>query len=112
MREDNTFIRRLVSMAEFEPSQNIRQQHDDLGVLKRKLERTVYGVYTTPFNIFKEDLKKVSRNLPSLLKKHIKLEDNILYPQAVKMIPGEARWNKMREESDKIGYCCFTPQIR
>lgn len=109
IREEHTFIRRLVSMAEFDPSQEIRKQHDNLGVLKRKLERTLYGIYTNSFDEFQKDLQSVSRKLIKDLKKHIDIEENILYPQAVKLIPDKSRWKKMRTEFNDIGYCCFTP---
>ena len=52
IREEQTFIRRLVILAEFNPSQKIRKQHDNLGVLKRNLESTIYGIYTSPFHQF------------------------------------------------------------
>ncbi len=109
IREEHTFVRRLVSMAKFDPSQEIRRQHDNLGVLKRKLERTLYGIYTISFDEFQKELQSVSRKLIKDLKKHIDIEENILYPQAVKLIPDKSRWKKMRKESDNIGYCCFTP---
>ena len=109
MREEHTFIRRLVSMAEYDPSQDIRLQHDNLGALKRKLERTIYEVYTTSFEDFKKELQIVIRKLIKDLKKHIDIEENILYPQAVKLIPDKDRWKKMCKESENIGYCCFTP---
>ncbi len=57
IREEHTFIRRLVSMAEYDPSQEIRKQHDNLGVLKRNLESTIYGIYTSPFDQFQKDLQ-------------------------------------------------------
>ena len=109
IREEHTFIRRLVVMAEFDPSQEIRKQHDNLGVLKRKLERTLYEIYITPYAEFLKELQSVSRILTRDLREHIELENNILYPQAVKLIPDKDRWKKMRAESKKIGYCCFTP---
>lgn len=109
IREEHTFIRRLVSMAEYNPSQEIRKQHDNLGVLKRNLESTLYGIYTSPFDQFQKDLQSVSRKLIKELKNHVDIENNILYPQAIKLIPDKSRWKKMRKESDDIGYCCFTP---
>jgi hemerythrin-like domain-containing protein len=109
IREENTFIRRLVSMAEFEPSNEIRRQHDELGVQKRLLERTIYGVYTTPYEEFKASILVASRRIVRTLKKHVEIEDNELYPQAIKLIPDAERWKKMKKESDEIGYCCFTP---
>ena len=56
IREEYTFIRRLVIMAKFDPSQEIRRQHDNLGVLKRTLESTIYGIYTSPFDQFQNRL--------------------------------------------------------
>jgi len=109
IREEHTFVRRLVSMAEYVPSQEIRKQHDNLGVLKRKLERTIYGIYTAPFDDFQKELQLVNRKLIKDLKSHMNIEENILYPQAVKLIPDKDRWKKMRKESENIGYCCFTP---
>jgi len=109
IREEYTFIRRLVLMAEFDPSQEIRKQHDNLGVLKRTLESTIYGIYTSPFDQFQKDLQLVSRKLIKELRNHVDIEENILYPQAIKLIPDKNRWKKMRKESDDIGYCCFTP---
>ena len=109
IREEHTFVRRLVSMAEYVPSQEIRKQHDNLGVLKRKLERTIYGIYTEPFDDFQKELQSVSRKLIKDLKSHMNIEENILYPQAVKLIPDKDRWKKMRKEYENIGYCCFTP---
>ena len=109
IREEYTFIRRLVSMAKFEPSSEIRRQHDDLGVQKRLLERTLYSVYTAPFEDFKKDIQSASKKLIKTLKKHVEIEDNILYPQAMELIPDSDRWEKMKQESDNIGYCCFTP---
>ena len=109
IREEYTFIRRLVLMAEFDPSQEIRKQHDNLGVLKRTLESTIYGIYTSPFDQFQKDLQLVSRKLIKELRNHVDIEENILYPQAVKLIPDKSRWKKMRKESNDIGYCCFTP---
>ncbi len=109
IREEHTFVRRLVSMAEFDPSQEIRRQHDNLGILKRNLERTIYGIYTISFEEFQKELQIVSRKLIKDLKKHIVIEENILYPQAVKLITDKSSWKKMRKESNNIGYCCFTP---
>ncbi|MEE8341895.1 MAG: hemerythrin domain-containing protein [Candidatus Neomarinimicrobiota bacterium] len=109
MREEQTLIRRLVRSGEFDPSQEIRRQHDSLGVSKRKLERTIYGIYTTSFDEFQKTLQSISNKLYKDLKKHIDLEENILYPQAIKLIPGKNSWKKIREESNNIGYCCFTP---
>lgn len=109
IREEHTFIRRLVSIAEFEPSLEIRRQHDELGVQKRNLERTIYGAYTTPLDDFKNDIQIARRALVTTLKKHIQIEENELYPQAVKLLSNINMWEKMKIESDHIGYCCFTP---
>ena len=71
IREEYTFIRRLVGMAEFDPSQEIRHQHDSLGVLKRKLERTLYEIYTKPYGEFQKEYQSVSRKLVREILKNI-----------------------------------------
>ncbi|NHZ86733.1 MAG: DUF438 domain-containing protein, partial [Planctomycetia bacterium] len=61
------------------------------------------------YDEFQKELQSVSRKLTRDLKKHIDIEEKILYPQAVKLITDKSRWKKMRAESKNVGYCCFTP---
>ena len=90
-------------------TQEIKKQHNELWVLKRKLERTIMGVYAASYNQFLIELQLVSNQLINMLRKHIDLENNILYPRAVKMISDKNQWYKMHTESHNIGHCCFTP---
>ena len=98
-------------MAEFEPSHDIRKQHTELWVLKRKLEKTIFGVSTASYSRFLNELSLVSNQIINMLRNHIDLENKILYPQAVKMIPDNNQWHEMHTEAYNIGYCCFTPGI-
>ena len=111
LREEHTIIRRLVKMAEFEPSHDIRKQHTELWVLKRKLEKTIFGVSTASYSRFLNELSLVSNQIINMIRNHIDLENKILYPQAVKMIPDNNQWHEMHTEAYNIGYCCFTPGI-
>ncbi len=112
IREENTFMRRLVAISEFEPTQDIRNQHRELWVLKRKLERTVLEISQSEHSQFLKKLPIISNQLINMLKNHIDIENNILFPQAVKMISDENQWYRMHAEAHNIGYCCFTPGIR
>jgi len=112
IREENTFMRRLVAMSEFEPTQDIRKQHQELWILKRKLEMTVLEVFHSSYSNFLKELPIISNQLINMLRNHIDIENNILFPQAVKMIPDENQWYRMHTEAHNIGYCCFTPGIR
>ena len=44
------------------------------------------------------------------LRDHIFKENNILYPTALEVIKENSVWKKMKDDCDKIGYCCFTPE--
>ncbi|MEM3522863.1 MAG: DUF438 domain-containing protein, partial [Candidatus Bathyarchaeia archaeon] len=57
---------------------------------------------------FIDKVKEIGEYLIKELSNHIYKEDNILYPMALQVIPSE-RWDWIKKECDKIGYCCFTP---
>ena len=44
------------------------------------------------------------------LREHIYKENNILYPAALQVIEDDRVWQKLKDECDSIGYCCFTPE--
>lgn len=109
IRESQTFMNRLAEMDEFVPTQEIRRQHDLLGQQKRNLERAVYSIYINDFGKSSEAIQKVGKELVNTLADHIELEDNVLFPQAVKLITDSGWWDEMKQKCDQIGYCCFTP---
>jgi len=111
IREENTFMRRLVAMSDLEPTQELRKQHHELWVLKRKLERTVLEASQSVHGQLLKDLPNVSNQLIKMLRNHIDIENTILFPQAVKMISDKNEWQRMHTEAHNIGYCCFTPVI-
>ena len=39
------------------------------------------------------------------------IENDILYPLSLEVIPEEVVWQEMKKECDEIGYCCFTPKV-
>jgi DUF438 domain-containing protein len=43
------------------------------------------------------------------LRDHIFKENNVLYPAALEVIEDESVWTRLKQECDKIGYCCFKP---
>ena len=55
-------------------------------------------------------VEELAAYLTKELPNHIYKEDNILYPMATQVIPNE-KWEGMKRECDKIGYCCFTLEI-
>ena len=109
IRESQTFMSRLAEMEEFVPTLEIRRQHDKLGGQKRVLERAIYSIYINEFGKSSEAIQKSGKDLVKTLTDHIELEDNVLFPQAVRLITDPNWWNEMKQKSDQIGYCCFTP---
>ena len=60
------------------------------------------------FPEFAKKVEELAAYLTKELPNHIYKEDNILYPMATQVIPNE-KWEGMKRECDKIGYCCFYP---
>lgn len=108
IREENVIIRRLDRLKVFVPGNEIRKQHDNLRVTKRKLENLLYGIHTMDFLSFKKAAQETILNIQKGLREHITLEDTKLFPTALKYI-SEKEWDQMKIECDSIGYCCFTP---
>lgn len=109
IREENVLIRRLDKLKVYAPGNDLRKQHDVLRVKKRELENLVYRIHTMYFTDFKKEVKQAISHAVSGLQEHIKLEDSVLFPTALKHIP-EDEWAQMKKECDTIGYCCFTPK--
>ena len=81
---------------------------EELRARKRRLAKLVEQAGRTGFTEFTKQLTEVGSYIVDALKDHTFKEDNILYPTALKTLePGE--WNKVAEEFNRIGYCCFTP---
>lgn len=109
-REEDVLFPELEKRGILGPPEMMRMEHKELRSKKKELLKIVQNINKTNFNI--KRLNKVVNFIISMLGEHIYKENNILYPMALEVIEEKDIWDKMKIECDKIGYCCFTPQLK
>lgn len=106
-REEDVLFPMLEKYGVTEPPAIMREEHVDLKARKKALNE-IAKKHRMPYSDFVKKVKELAGYVIENLPNHIYKEDNILYPMAIKVIP-ESKWLKIREDCDRIGYCCFTP---
>ena len=110
-REEEVLFPEVEKRGVFGPPQVMRMEHEDLRRRKHELIEILEIVDKLDFNAFRKRLDATARFIVLTLRDHIFKENNILYPMALQVIPDKNSWDKMKSECDKIGYCCFTPEV-
>lgn len=108
-REEEILFPALEERGVYGPTAMMRHEHIELRAKKRQLANLAGQLGKMDFMDFKERLDDVVRFLVPALRDHIFKENNILYPAALEVIEDESVWTELKQECDKIGYCCFTP---
>lgn len=109
-REEKVLFPELEERGVFGPTQVMVIEHKDLRRYKEELEKITDKVSKIDFDDFKKKLDTVAKFIVMTLRDHIFKENNILYPTALQIIKDNDTWEKMKDDCDKIGYCCFTPE--
>ena len=109
-REENILFPALEEKGIYGPTAIMKEEHIELMKKKLELENLIDHAGEMDFDDFKCCLDDVTNFIVPILRDHIAKENNILYPTALEVIKDESIWMKLKEECDKIGYCCFTPQ--
>ncbi|MGC8912283.1 MAG: hemerythrin domain-containing protein [Nitrososphaeria archaeon] len=86
-------------------------EHEDLRARKKALKNLLDKRDRIDQRQWANDIYEICNHIILTLRDHIFKENNILYPLALKMVP-ESEWDKISEEFDSIGYCCFTPKVK
>ena len=110
-REEQILFPELEKRGVFGPPQVMKKEHEDLRTHKHELERLITEISALDFNDLKKQLDVNAKFLVFNLRDHIFKEDNILYPTALEVITESEIWQEIKVAADKIGYCCFTPQV-
>lgn len=110
-REEEVLFPELEARGITGPPRIMRMEHNDLRKRKKALKHLVQSAEDYKLMEFKKQLHTIAAFLVPTLRDHIFKENNILYPTAVQTIKDESVWKRMKDESDKIGYCCFTPEV-
>ncbi len=108
-REEDILFPALEERGVYGPTEIMRQEHIELRVKKQQLANLTEQVGKMDFMDFKDRLDDVVKFIVPTLRDHIFKENNILYPTALEVIEDESIWANLKQECDKIGYCCFTP---
>ncbi|MBI4282966.1 MAG: DUF438 domain-containing protein [Chloroflexi bacterium] len=107
-REEEVLFPALEGHDVVEPPQIFRMDHVEFREAKQKLYQLAHNPQDYDFAKFKTRVTDLGEYLTRELEGHIFKEDNILYQIALQVLTAE-EWAKAKEECDKIGYCCFTP---
>lgn len=110
-REEEILFPAVESRGVYGPPQVMRMEHEDLRRYKKELKELVGNNNRDDFDKFKKELDRISQFIVLTLRDHIFKENSILYPTALQVIPESEVWQGMKQEADKIGYCCFTPEV-
>lgn len=107
-REEETLFPEVDKTGVTGPTRIMRMEHDELWPHKEEINRLAAEVSEMDFEVFQKELKEHSNYVVVTLRDHIFKENNILYPTAKDLIDDEI-WQEIKEKSDAIGYCSFTP---
>jgi hemerythrin-like domain-containing protein len=89
------------------PLAAIRKEHEEIRRLKYRLLHLAKNVSDMDFSGFAAQLDEVVTALVPLFREHIMKVNNILFPMALYAIDDESVWLRLKEDCDKVGYCCF-----
>jgi DUF438 domain-containing protein len=108
-REEEILVPELENRGVYVPSMFIHEEHLRLKEYENKLLELANNVSLMDFNDFAAQLDEVVRFLVPTLREHIFKENNVLYPMALEVVEDNEIWSRLKDECDRVGYCCFIP---
>ena len=108
-REEDVLFPKLREHDIVEPVDIMKMDHDEFRKRKRELYQVTSNHTDYDFGDFKKKVLETGSYLVKELESHIFKEENIIYQIALQVL-NEDEWQEIKKETDKIGYCCFTPE--
>ncbi|MFQ6607643.1 MAG: hemerythrin domain-containing protein [Fidelibacterota bacterium] len=108
-REEEILFPEIEKRGILGPPNVMRSEHETLQLYKEGLISSANAAIEENWNEMLGKMGFYARGIARILRTHIKKENEVLYPAALKVIDDPSTWSTMKEESDKIGYCKFTP---
>lgn len=108
-REEDVLFPELEKRNITGPTRIMRMEHDDLRKRKRLLRQAAHEAKNMDFDECKAKVDELAKYIVFHLRDHIYKENYILYPTAIDALKDKELWAKMKNKSDEIGYCPFTP---
>jgi uncharacterized protein len=109
-REEDALFPVLENRGITGPTRIMRMEHDELRAKKKELHALVHLAKPLATPEARLRLLDLATFITRVLKEHIIKENSILYPSAFRELTGEKIWEAIKEKSDQIGYCFFTPR--
>ncbi|MDD4251361.1 MAG: DUF438 domain-containing protein [Candidatus ainarchaeum sp.] len=106
-REEKVLFPTLEKYGVSEPPMIMLEEHHEIVPKKEELYAIAKNHANLDYSQFVKQVSDLINFIAKELPSHIHKEDKILYPMAIDTIPAE-RWDGMKKECDKIGYCNFT----
>lgn len=104
-REEEVLFPELERHGVHGPPQVMRSEHAELRNLKHELLDLSRSSY--PGADLKRNVHRVAGSLISILRLHIRKENDILYPLALAAITESSIWDRLNRDSAAIGSCRF-----
>jgi uncharacterized protein (DUF2249 family)/hemerythrin-like domain-containing protein len=107
-REEEALFPQIEKHDITEPPSIMKMDHVEFRKRKKELYQLAHKADQVDFTTFKQKVLAAGEFIAKELESHIFKEDNILYQIALQVLSSE-EWDRVKNDCDKIGYCCFTP---
>lgn len=105
--EEQILFPELDKRGYFGPSRVVTHHHNRLRLVNLKLIEIVMQVDEIRFDHFKIQIDQLISYFVPEFRKHIFIENNILFPLALEFINDKKTWDRIKALSTEIGYCSF-----
>ncbi len=105
--EEQMLFPELERQGYYGPSKVIRTHHNNIRLANLRLNEVIWSVDDIKFEHFKIQLDQLVQFLVPTLRKHLFIENNILFPLAMEFIHEKKSWDRLKRVSSNIGYCSF-----
>jgi DUF438 domain-containing protein len=106
-REEDILFPELEKRGLYAPLAAVRKEHEEITRYKNRLLHLARNVAVMDFSDFTAQLNEVVCALVPMFREHILKVNNILFPMALNVIDDDTIWLRLKEDCDKVGYCCF-----
>jgi DUF438 domain-containing protein len=107
VREERVIFPQLASHGYGEVPQCVFAEHVELRKARTELKLTADLTRKTDFLRWKRRLDAAVNKFVPMVREHIYKEENVIYPNALKVIQDPRKWNEMKSLCDDIGITCF-----
>jgi len=109
-REEEIIFPEIKKRGHSGPLAIVDNQHKKISRLVLELESLVSRVDKVSFDSFKKKLNELVCYIVPLIREHIFIEGNVIFPLALDVIEDKQVWDRIKDVCDQIGYCGYDGQ--